>query len=98
MCYQDRHLEQKTEFASAGGIPRICRAQRACDTKGCFTATFRCLSYHSIFSFSDSTEMDGGLHKEHYTTLCEEQLNDLTQLAAVRNYPFYISPAHRRNE
>lgn len=40
----------------------------------------------------------GGLHKEHYTTLCEEQLNDLTQLAAVRNYPFYISPAHRRNE
>lgn len=42
--------------------------------------------------------MDGGLHKEHYTTLCEEQLNDLTQLAAVRNYPFYISPAHRRNE
>lgn len=29
----DRHLEQKAEFASAGGIPCICRARCACGSK-----------------------------------------------------------------
>lgn len=61
----DRHLEQKAEFASAGGIPCVCRAQCAHDTRDVSLPDF---GVFPIIAYSLLAILLKwmGLHKEHY--------------------------------